>query len=302
MQLPKHYLCFLAYICVLLQAGFSSAVAAVSVLDDTNHTVTLTTPAQRIISLGPHATELLYAAGAGSKIVGTIEYSDYPPEARHIPSVGSSTALDLERIIALKPDLLIAWGSGNSTAQVAKLRSLGIPVFDSDPRNFEAIASSLERLARLAGTEAVGRPAAKDFRVHLDKITTTYQHRPVVRVFYQVWREPLMTLNDTHIASAVIRLCGGQNIFGQLPQLAPTVDIEAVLNANPEVIVSDNRPNDDTWLELRRFPKLTAVARGNLFLIDLALLTRAGPRIIDGAEALCKNFDVARSRRKVVPM
>jgi iron complex transport system substrate-binding protein len=271
--------------------------AAVSVIDDANRGVTLTHPARRIVSLAPHATELIYAAGAGSYLVGVSEYSNYPPQAKRLPSVGGVSALDLERVVALKPDLVVVWGSGNSAAQIAKLRALGIPVFESEPRDFAAIASSIERLAQLAGTEAAGRAAAENFRARLEKIKTAYRQRPVVSVFYQIWRSPLMTLNGAHLVSAAIRLCGGENIFARLPQLAPTVGAEAVLKANPEAIIASGGAKDDPFAGWRRFPTLTAVARGNLFSLDGELMNRAAPRVLDGTEALCKLLETARSRR-----
>jgi iron complex transport system substrate-binding protein len=274
------------------------AAATVSAVDDADHIVTLDAPATRIVSLAPHATELLYAAGAGAKLVGVSEYSDFPPEAKLVRSVGGTAALDLERVITLKPDLIVVWGSGNSATQIAKLRSLGIPIFESEPRNFAAIASSLERLARLAGTDQIGRQAAEAFRARLKTIAATYRQRPTVHVFYQIWREPLMTLNDSHIVSAAIRLCGGENSFGKLPQLAPTVSIEAVLRADPEVIIASSSPNDDSASSWHRFTTLTAVARDNLFALNVDWMTRAGPRILDGTEALCKQLDVARGKRK----
>lgn len=274
-----------------------SALAAISVADDTNQRVTLTAPAHRIVSLSPHATELLHAAGAGSFVVGVIEHSDYPLQAMRITSVGSAAALDMERILTLKPDLVVAWGSGNSATQIAKLRSLGIPVFESEPRDFATIASSLERLAQLAGTDAIGKSAASAFLARLNSITAKYQHRPPVRVFYQIWRAPLMTLNNAHLVSQALRACGGENIFGKLPQLAPTVSTEAVLQENPEVIVTTDTTQDDVagW---RSYSNMTAVARGNLFSVNRDWMNRAGPRILDGTEELCRQLDLARSRRK----
>lgn len=275
----------------------SFSFAAISVVDDANRTVTLSAPAQRIISLAPHATELLYAAGAGSHLVGVSEYSNYPPEAKRITSVGGSAALDLERIVTLKPGLIIVWQSGNSAAQIEKLRALHIPLFESDPRNFEAVATSLERLGLLAGTATAGHAAAQAFRTKLQTLTTTYQHRSPVRVFLQIWRHPLMTLNNDHMASAVIRLCSGENVFGRLPQIAPTVSIESVLQENPEAIIVTASGNEDIQSEWRRFPTLTAVARGNLFAINVDWMTRGGPRVLDGAETLCKQLDLVRRRR-----
>jgi iron complex transport system substrate-binding protein len=276
----------------------SPSWAAVSVVDDGNRAVTLAEPARRIVSLAPHATELIYAAGAGAYLVGVSEYSNYPPQASQLPSVGGVSALDLERVISLKPDLVVVWGSGNSPAQIARLRSLGIAAFESEPRDFATIASSIERLARLAGTDGVGRAAADSFRARLEKIRATYQQRQAVSVFYQIWRSPLMTLNDAHIVSSAIQLCGGENIFGKLPQLAPTVSMEAVLKANPEAIIASSGGKDDAFSAWRRFPALTAVARGNLFSVDADLMNRASPRVLDGAEALCKHLDTARNRRR----
>jgi iron complex transport system substrate-binding protein len=276
-----------------------AAQAAISVTDDSGHKVTLDKPAQRIVSLAPHATELIYAAGAGATLVGVGEYSNYPPQAAQVQSIGSSAALDIERIVTLKPDLIIAWASGNSSTQVAKLRNLGIPVFDSEPRDFATIATTLERLARLAGTEATGNAAAATFRARLEKLTAGYRGRAPVRVFYQIWRDPLMSLNDEHLVSQALRLCGGENIFGKLPQLAPVISTEAVVQENPEVIITgSSKKGDDAFAGWRRFPKMTAVVRDNLFTIDSNLMSRAGPRVLEGTEAMCKYLDTARNKRK----
>jgi iron complex transport system substrate-binding protein len=293
---PYRVMRFLALFLLTL-LPLTAARATVSVVDDTARTVTLREPARRIISLAPHTTEMLYAAGAGDHVVGVVDYSDFPPEAKHIPSVGSGIALDLERIVQLKPDLVVAWSSGNSAAQIARLRALGIPVFESEPRDFDAIASSLERLAHLAGTDAAGQAAASTFRERLRKLAAAYRHRPTVTVFYQIWRKPLMTLNGTHPVSRALRICGGENIFGKLPQLAPTVGIEAVLQANPDAIIASNGSGEDVLSDWRRFPQLKAVARGNLIAIDGSVMNRSGPRILDGVEELCRQLDRVRDKK-----
>lgn len=282
---------------VLMCVAPLPAFATVSAVDDAQHAVVLKSPARRIISLAPHTTEMLFAAGAGAYVVGVTEYSDYPPEAKRIASVGSGVSLDLERIIQLKPDLIVGWNNGNAAAQLARLDALGIPVFRSEPHGFPAIATSLERLAHLAGTDAVGHTAAESFRAHLKRIEVTYRQRPVLKVFYQIWRAPLMTLNDDTTPSAVLRLCGAENIFGKLPQLTPTVSVEAVLKANPDVIAASSGEQDDVFGPWRRFTNLKAVARGNLLLVDGDLLNRSGPRILDGAEVLCKQLDGMRNKQ-----
>ena len=268
--------------------------ATVSVVDDSGNTVTLTAPAQRIVSLAPHATELLFAAGAGNQVVGVSEYSDFPAAAKQLPSVGGSGQLDIERIVSLKPDLIVAWSSGNNRRQLARLRKLGLTVFESEPRNFEAIADSLERLGALVGRDE-GRLHAQQFRQQVQTLEQHYAGRSPVTVFYQIWSAPLMTLNDAHIVSQAIRLCGGVNVFGQLKPLVPTISREAVLTANPDVIiVSDEKGNGlERW---RSFKRMQAVASGNLMTIDGGTMNRAGPRVIEATRTLCEQIDDARKR------
>jgi iron complex transport system substrate-binding protein len=263
-------------------------------VDDAGRTVTLAAPARRIVSLAPHATELVYASGAGAALVGVSEYSTYPPEAGKLPSVGGVSALDLERVIALKPDLVVVWGSGNSATQIARLRQIGVPVFESEPRSFDMVATSLERLAILGGTDVIGRKAASAFRNRLSTIEKTYRHRPTVSVFYQIWRTPLMTLNGDHLVSSGLQLCGGRNIFADLPQLAPTVGIEAVVKADPDTIIASSGAKDDALHHWRRFDGMRAVKRGNLYTVNGELMNRAAPRVLDGVEALCKVLEKAR--------
>ena len=274
-------------------AGFAADIVAT---DDSTHTVTLKAPARRIISLAPHATELLFAAGAGDRIVGVSQYSDYPPQAKTITSVGGATTLDIERIMQLKPDLIVAWGSGTPASQLARLRGLGLAVFESEPADFEAVATSLERLSLLAGTQATGNAAADGFRTALAQLRSSFAQRPLVTVFFQVWQAPLITLNDAHLVSAALKVCGARNVFGALPQLAPTVSIEAVLQADPDAIVTSGNEQDDALKSWRRFPKMKAVAHRNLLQVPGDTLTRPGPRIVEATATLCRQLDAARER------
>ena len=287
-------------ICCLsaLFAG-APAFAAVSATDDAGHIVTLAAPARRIVSLAPHVTELLFAAGAGERVIGAVEYSDYPPAARKVPRVGDNRQLDLERIAALKPDLIVVWRHGNAGKQLARLQTLNIPLYYSDPQTLAAVPGAVERLGVLAGSGPQARAAAQGYRQRLDALTRRYQGRGKLSVFYQVWDKPLYTLNAHTIASDAIRLCGGVNVFGTLPVTAPVVSEEAVLAARPEAIVSGaSRPQDDAFARWRRYPSLPAVRAGNLLAIDADLLSRAGPRAIAGAEQLCAALDAARARRR----
>ncbi len=279
-----------------LSAG---ACAEVTVKDDSGRTVRLQAPARRIVALAPHAVETLFAAGAGDRLVGAVDYSDFPPEAKKIPRVGGYSRIDLEAVAALKPDLVVAWESGNDATQLDKLRALGLTVYVSQPNTIDSIADQLDRLGRLAGTEAVAGAAAERFRKRLDSLRHANAGKPKVRVFYQIWKAPLMTVGGPQIISDAIRICGGDNVFGHLRQMAPNVTVEAVIAADPEAIVAggmgDARP---AWLhDWDSLTRMTAVKRDNLFHLDPDIMQRHTPRILDGTERLCADLDMARSRR-----
>ena len=281
-------------------AAFAPAVqAAVTVVDDAGNRVTLQQPARRVISMAPHVTELLFAAGGGSRIVGAMNFSDYPEAAKRIPLVGSSNQIDMERAVALKPDLLIVWQSGNTARQIEQLRKLGVPVFYSEPRTLDDVATSLTRLGQLLGTEATAQQAAATYRAQVAALATRYGMQPKVRVFYQVWDKPLYTLSGTHVVSDAIRLCGGENIFANLKVKAPAVSIEAVLQQDPEAIIGDEQhgPDDAGTTIWRPFTSMTAVARGNVFTLRADMLTRPSPRITEGVGQLCRQLALARTRR-----
>ena len=276
----------------------TAAQAAITVLDDARRQVTVEKPAQRIISLAPHITELLFEAGATNNIIAVTDYSDYPEAAKKLPSIGNIFALDLERLLSLKPDLVIVWGTGNAKILANKLRSNHITVFESEPHNFEMVATSIERLAALAGTANVGKANAQKFRQRLDILRKTYQlpaEAAPLSVYYQMVRRPLMTINDTHMVSDAMRLCGGKNVFGQLKELSSTITNEAVLAANPDVIFSSG-DNIDSMADWKQYPILTAVKKNNFYTIKGDWLNRAGPRILDGTEALCKHLVTARGK------
>lgn len=290
----KHLALLLA--CLML----TDARAAITVNDDDGKPVTLSRPARKVIALAPHVTELLFAAGGGDRIVATVSYSDYPEAAKSIPRIGSNLEVDIERLIAMKPDLVVVWMHGGGERQVAQLRALGVPVFHSDPRKLADIADNLAKLGKLMGTETVADPAAAALRKKLADLGRQYASRPPVRVFYQVWDKPLYTLSGAHIVSDAIRLCGGENIFAKLTATAPIVDVEAVLLDDPEVVISsgERSPTDGGIMLWKPYTNMTAVRRDNLFRIDGNLLNRSGPRMIDGAEAMCAKIELARQRRK----
>lgn len=285
-------------IAVLIASAWHAPAAAggITVEDDAGRPVTLEKPAQRIISLAPHVTELLFSAGAGDRLVGVVSHSDYPPAARRIEQVGTYKQFDYERIVALRPDLIVGWQSGNPASAVAQLHKLDIPVYLSEPRTLESIATDVIRLGRLTGTADTARQAAEAFEKRAAKLRERYADKTPVTLFYEVWNDPLMTLNGEHLFSDVVRVCGGRNIFADLPALNPRIDVEAVLAADPQVVVAsgmgDRRPE---WLDdWKRWPGLQAVENGQLYFIPPDIIQRSSLRIIEGAERLCRQLDSAR--------
>lgn len=266
------------------------------VRDDLGNMLRLMQPAQRIISLSPHATELLFAAGAGDKIVGVTEYSDYPPAAKSIQQIGNFNSIDLERVSLLKPDLIIAWQSGNPAAAIARLRELGYPLFLSEPRSLLDIPKNLQRLAKLAGTEAQAQRAIDVYNNKLQQLKARYAEKERLSVFYEIWNQPMMTVNGQHIINEVIEFCGGRNIFAQLKVLAPTVTVEPVLAANPQVIIaSSSKGEAPAWLnDWRQWKTLDAVRYNNLFHVDADTINRHTPRILRGIEQVCDALNSAR--------
>jgi len=285
------------FLAVLVAAG--AAHAQVEVVDDYGRPVSLAGPAQRVVCLAPHLAELMFAAGAGDHVVGAVDYSDYPAAARTLPRVGSEATINLEALVALRPDLVVAWPNAGSVRAVDRIASLGIPVFRSEPRELEDIARTIETFGRLAGTRDAARSAANDFRARAARLEARYSQRPVVRVFYQVWDRPLITVNGDHVISKVIRLCGGINVMADLPGIAPEIDPERVLEADPDVILASGtgsvRP---AWLDgWKAYPGLAAVRHRQLRAIRPELLQRHTPRLLDGAEELCHILESARAQR-----
>lgn len=277
--------------------SITCAQAAITVKDDGGQTVTVAKPALRIISLAPSVTELLFAAGGGSRVVGAVNYSDYPEAAKRIPRIGSNREIDMELLISLKPDLIVAWRHNSSDRQIEMVRQLGIPVFQSDAQTLDAIPDSVERLGQLMGTDATAKAAAAALRTQLASLRKQYAGRAPVRVFYQVWDKPLYTLSGKHILTDAMHLCGGVNVFDKLAVTAPVVTLESVLQENPEVIIATAEKNYGGVLLWKPYGTMTAVSRNNLFTLDGHLLNRAGPRMIQGTATMCEVLEQARQRR-----
>lgn len=283
----------------LFFAFISSAFAEVCATDDAGHPLCLSAPAQRIVTLSPGATELMFAAGAGDSIVAVVDYSDYPSAALKLPSIGNYKRIDMEALLALKPDLVVTWVTGNPPAQVELLKELGIPLFAIEPRTFEGVSSVLERLATLAGTKQEGFAESERFRKGIAAVTDEYRDAEPIAVFYQVWEQPLMTINNDHLIGKVLQLCGGVNVFGGMSRLVPRISAEVVLKADPQVILtgSDEGVSDDQLDRWKEYSGLNAVSRDNLFFIPASPISRPTPRLLEASRQVCQKLDVAREQK-----
>jgi len=279
----KHIL----FLCLLLTSQFVKATP-IKVFDDTLQAVELSQPAQRVISLSPHVTELLYEAGANTQIIAAVEYSNYPEAAKRLPRVGSGYKLDIEAILGLKPDLVIGWKSGNQQAQLEQLKKLGLTIYLSEPKTLEDIAENLRDIGSLTGKEKTANKKADDFLKGIERLKQSNKSNKKVRVFYQVWQQPLFTINGNHIISHIIELCGGENVFAELSVVSPQIDRESVISRNPDVIVAGVGDGREGWLgNWKKWGSINAVKNNQLYGIDADLIVRHTPRILQGASLMC---------------
>lgn len=288
---------------------FLCPVQAASFVDDAGRPFVLERPARRVISLAPNLTELVYAVGGGAALVGTVTSSTYPDAARALARVGDHQRFDIERILLLKPDLVLAWHHGNPGRELAQLEAAGLPLYHLEPRRLDDVPRALERVGELLGHADEGRAGAQSLRSEIAELRRRYRGSEPVTVFYQVWSSPLMTLNGEHIVSDVIELCGGRNVFAALPQLVPHLSTESVVVVDPEVMLSAHEDasaggalkrdaSNPAFAAWQRYPKLQAVRRNWLYTLPGDLIARQGPRIVDGARAVCAALDQVRAERR----
>ena len=291
---------------VAIASCASVGAAEIVFTDDAGRLHRLPGPAQRVVTLAPHLTELVYAVGGGAQMVATVGASNHPAEARALPRIGDHARFDVERLLLFQPDLVLAWLSGNPDRELRALEAAGLRVVRLEAQRLAEVPASLERVGRLLGREAQGQREAGRLGAALEVLRAGHADDAPLRVFYQVWSQPLLTLNGRHLISDVLALCGGHNVFAALAPLVPPVSTEAVLAADPEVVMTaDERPQAPwtrdpraaefaTWAAARR---LSAIRHGAFFRIHADLLTRAGPRIDQGAQAVCEALDAARRDR-----
>lgn len=252
----------------------------------------------RLVSLAPNLTELVFAAGAGDTLVGVSAYSDYPPAARELPLVGDAFSVDQEQLALLRPDALLAWESGMPEHVVEDLRQAGYRVEVIRTRSLKDVALALRRIGEITGHSLEANAAAEEFIAGLEALKQRFLNAPSISVFYQVYQRPLYTINGEHYVSELIQLCGGRNIFADLNTLAPAISVEAVIERDPEVMLASTDAGDDAFQEWQRWPALTAVRTGNLYMMPADSIGRGTPRLLAAGENVCAALQAAREKRR----
>lgn len=252
-------------------------------------------PVERIVSLAPHATEIAFAAGLGDKLVAVSERSDYPPEALKIEKVANYQGIKIERIIALQPDLIIAWPSGNPMRELDKLEQFGFKIYYSQTSSLQDIAHNIEQLSQYADDPSIGKNAARKYRNSLKNLKKRYHTDQPVRYFYQLSEQPIITVAQGKWPSEVFEFCGGVNVFEKSPAPYPQVSSEQVIVNNPDVIFTSEHAikNGNMWQAWRS--QLTAVENNHVWQLNSDWINRPTPRTLKAIEQVCDYLESART-------
>jgi iron complex transport system substrate-binding protein len=275
--------------------ALNAGAAERQVRDDLGRSVTVHAAPLKVVSLAPGATEMLFAAGAGAQVIATVEYSDTPPAATAIPRIGDVAAIDMERLVGLHPDVVVAWPGGGNPAQREKIASLGMPIYEQQVTRLTDLAPSLRRLGELTGTQHEANKAAATLEARLNELERTYgaaagAGRP--SVLLQVWNRPIYTIGGRQLMSDALNVCGARNIFADLPEAAPLIDTESVIARNPDIIVVAAPPGEGAaWVaDWKRLGSLKAVRERKVVSFEDQALSRLGPSVIDATERLCRTL------------
>ena len=276
-----------------LAVGNVAGAHALQVKDDIGATLSFERPARRIVTLAPHLAEIVFAAGAGASLAGVSAFSHHPVDARRLPVVASHGRVDIERLIALRPDLVLAWQSGNPPLQIDRVRRLGVPVLVTEVRSLADVPRIVRLIGALAGSDALAEARARNLEDEVETLRRRYAGARPLEIFLEIWHRPMLTVNGAHLISDALRVCGGRNVFAAAKTLTPGVSREQVLNARPDAIVTGGFGSEarEAW---RGFEPVPAVRRGRIYPIDPDLLHGQGPRVVEGVRALCERLDLAR--------
>ncbi|NCF14146.1 MAG: ABC transporter substrate-binding protein [Gammaproteobacteria bacterium] len=253
--------------------------------------------AKRVVTFAPHLSEIMFAIGAGDRLVGVSSWSDYPREVLELPEVGDAFTVDQEQLALLDPDLLLVWESGMPAHTVDELRGRGYRVEAIRTRSLADVSAAMIRLGELTGQRATAEAAAEQYTVAFDRLSDQYRDAEPITVFFQISTRPLYTINREHFISEIISICGGRNVFDDLDEMAPSVSVEAVLDRDPEVMLAGANLGDDAFADWARWQRLAANRYGNQFLLSDETIGRPIPRLVIAGQAVCVALDQARRNR-----
>ena len=280
-------------IVLVIVVAVAAEAQALEISDDRGVTISLGSPAERIVALAPHLAEIAFAVGAGPRLVGVSSFSRHPAEATRLPVVATYGRVDIERLIALRPDLVLAWRSGNSPLQIDRLQRLGIRVFVTEVRSLADIPRIVREVGALAGSGELAEARARDFEGEVDRLRGSYASRRRIDVFLEIWHRPMLTVSGAHLISDALGLCGGRNVFAAARTLTPLVSKERILDARPEAIVTSGFGSEalPAW---KGFESVPAVRNRRIYAIDPETLHAQGLRVLEGVRTLCQRLELAR--------
>lgn len=255
--------------------------------------------AKRIVALAPHIVESLFEIGAGGQIIATVEYADHPKAALDIPRVGGYYGLSIEKIVELEPDLILVWKGGNRDVDVEQLERLGLPIAYSEPKTISGVAAELRYLGQLTGRKAQAERLAQQFEDDLGLIIRRYGNRLPLNVFYQLWSEPMMTVNSQTWIHQLIETCGANNVFANNPTEYPQISIENVIVSQPDIIITPLEKADKPQpvIDWQKWQVIPAVQENNFMVVDADLVHRFSRRMLVGLADMCQKIDFVRQAR-----
>lgn len=279
---------------VLILVSFTAQ--ALSVEDDAGRQVSIEQPAMRIVTLAPHLTEQLFSLGVGERIIATVEYSDYPKAALSIPRIGGAEDISAEVILALQPDLVLAWDSGSPTEVLTLLESLGVAVYRASSQSLLGVSKTLADIAVLTQQSVTAAPLIAAFNADIEKVVSLYRNKRTVSVFYQLWYEPLMTANKQQMINEMITICGGSNLFAEQAEVVPQTSVESIVVLNPEIIFAPEQGTPVNWQKRwQAWPEISAVSEQHLYTLNADLINRPTLRSVQGLQQICDLLDKVRA-------
>jgi iron complex transport system substrate-binding protein len=268
--------------------------------DDRDTSVSVIARPTRIVALSPHLAEIVHAAGAGDRLVAVVRHSDYPKSVRHLPTIGDAARFDMERLLALAPDLVLGWASGNPVHELRRVERLHLPLFVTEARRLGDVPRLLRSVGAIVDSAEAAEKAAGSFERGVAMLRSRYRTLQSIRVFYQIWDRPLLTVNGRHLISDVIELCGGRNVFADAPVLTPSVSLEAVLAARPDVILGGgSAAGADHLAKQWRAAPVALLRELPARYVPADLIQRQTPRILEGARIVCEHLDEVRRAGRV---